>query len=462
MRTPKLLLAVGLVLAVLLLLIFSRPRRAQRSAPISTHARSTNAPTASASPPAQRSDRWRRTDRPTSPQAAEEIVHQKLEKFAQSRRSLAQKLAGKDSAALSPEVEAFFSAVQSGDWHRIESTFAVINGGDTSAGHADQRTSEVSKMWPAIIDAFGAAEQAHLWPAQALLDYGHSIVDSLRPGMVYVGGTDSSRWVPALVNDTEEGDQHIVITQNGLADTTYLNYVALQFGSRMNTLTEEEQKQAFASYMADARQRLDHDQNFPDEPKQIRPGENVKLLDGKIDAGGQTAIMDINERLLNKILQRNPDLTFAIGESFPLKGTYTDAVPLGPLMELRANATENFTPERASESLDYWRQAADLVLNDPEASASQDTTRSYSHDATAAANLLAAHGFTAEAESAYLVARQLWPGSPDVAADLSELYQRTGRTAEARQLLEDFTRQFPDQRKSLKDLWGITVGDPAP
>jgi hypothetical protein len=462
MRTPKLLLAAGFVLAVLLLLMFSRPRQAQPLAPIRALAGPSNIPIASASSRDNRSDRWRRTDRPTTPQPAEQIVHQKLEKFAQSRRGLAQKLADKDSAPLPPEVEAFFAAVESGDWQRIESAFAAVNGGATSGATPDQRSPAVNKMWPAILDAFGAAEQVHLWPAQSLLDYGHSIVDSLRPGMIYVGGTDSSRWVPALLNDTEESDPHIVITQNALADKTYLNYVALQFGGRMNTLSEEEQKQAFDSYKADARQRLEHDQNFPDEPKQIRPGENIRLVDGKLDVSGQTATMDINERLLNKILERNPDLTFAIGESYPLKGTYADAVPLGPLMELRADATENFTPERASESLDYWRQAADLVLNDPEASASQDTTRSYSHDATAAANLLAAHGFTAEAESAYLVARQLWPGSPDVAADLSELYQRTGRTGESRQLLEDFTRQFPDQRKSLKDFWGITAGEPAP
>ena len=167
---------------------------------------------------------------------------------------------------------------------------------------------------------------------------------------------------------------------------------------------------------------------------------------------------------MNKLLAQNPDVSFAIGESFPLKGTYADAVPLGPLMELRANANESFTQERAHESLEYWRQAADFVLNDPEAARSQDAVavKSYSHDATAAANLLAAHGFNTEAESAYAVARQLWPGSPDVAANLSELYRRTGRNAEARQLLEDFTRQFPDQRKTLQELWGISVAGAEP
>jgi hypothetical protein len=409
-----------------------------------------------------RPDRWKRVTRPTTAQPAEQIVHEKVEKFAQSRRRLAQKLAGKESEALPPEVEAFFAAVESGDWKRIESTFAVVNGGATSGATPDKRSPEVNKMWPAILDAFGAAEQAHLWPAQALLDYGHSILDSLKPGMVYVGGTDSSRWVPALLNDTEEGDQHIVITQNALADKSYLQYIALQFGGRMNTLSDQDFQVAFDSYTADARLRLEHDESLPDEPKQIRPGENVKLIEGKLDVGGQTAVMDINERLLNEILERNPDLSFAVSESYPLKGTYADAVPLGPLMELRANATEAFTAERATESLEYWRDAAQYILSDPEAISSEDARKSYSHDAGAAANLLQAHSFNGDAESVYEAARQLWPGNVEVAAALSELYQRTGRAAEGRQLLESFTRQFPEQAKWLKEIWGIKPGEPVP
>ena len=53
------------------------------------------------------------------------------------------------------------------------------------------------------------------------------------------------------------------------------------------------------------------------------------------------------------------------------------------------------------------------------------------------------------------VARELWPGSPDVAAGLAELYERTGRTAEREQLLEEFARQYPAEQKMFKDFWGL-------
>jgi hypothetical protein len=110
---------------------------------------------------------------------------------------------------VSADVEQFFSAVQTGNWDEIEAAFQKINGGDSSAGHADRRPAGVEPLWPAIVDAYGAAEQVHEWPAQKLLDYGSAVLSSLRPGMVYVGGTDNGRWVPELLNDTSDGEHHV-------------------------------------------------------------------------------------------------------------------------------------------------------------------------------------------------------------------------------------------------------------
>ena len=53
-------------------------------------------------------------------------------------------------------------------------------------------------MWQAVHETYGVAEVAHDWPAQKLLDYGQAVLDSLRPGMVYVGGTDAGRFIPTL------------------------------------------------------------------------------------------------------------------------------------------------------------------------------------------------------------------------------------------------------------------------
>ena len=393
---------------------------------------------------------------------AQEIVAAKLTQFAQSRRGLVYALAKRHHEQVSSEVERFFDAVESGDWDRIEAAFKVINGADSSAGQSDKRPPGTAHLWPAIIDAYGAAEQVHEWPAQKLLDYGNAILDSLRPGMVYVGGTDSGRWIPELLNETSGGERHIILTQNGLADGTYLDYLRLQYEDHFSTLTAQDSARAFSDYIADAQKRLEHDQQFPDEPKHLRPGENVKmstgplesgLSDGQVQVSGQVAVMAINERLLQILMAQNPSLTFALQESFPLKGTYADAVPLGPLMELRAeNAQTSFNAERAAQSLSYWQSAAQQLFGDAEISGSSEVLKSYSHDTVSAANLLASHQFGAEAEQLYRLAMQLWPENPESVGGLADLLAQSGRQNEARQVLEDYAAQYPNQKKDLEKI----------
>jgi len=312
-----------------------------------------------------------------------------------------------------------------------------------------------------VLDAYGVAEQAHLWPAQQLLDYGHAILDSLKPGMIYVGGTDNGRWVPELLNDTGDGEHHIIVTQNALADNRYLEFISDLYGNGLASLTQEDSQRAFQEYMDDAQKRLQHDQQFPDEPKQVRPGEDIKVVDSKVQVSGQVAVMMINERLLGMLMDKNPDRSFAIQESFPLSGTYPGALPLGPLMELRAaEGQDSFTADRAAQSLDYWRNRAQQILADPEAAGSDAALKSYSHDTVAAANLLASHDFNTEAEQAYRLATQLWPASPEAVGDLAALLAHTGRQDESRQLLDDFNRQHPDELKNLEKTsaaWGVIV-----
>jgi thioredoxin-like negative regulator of GroEL len=171
--------------------------------------------------------------------------------------------------------------------------------------------------------------------------------------------------------------------------------------------------------------------------------------------------MAINDMLLQTLMQKNPGLSFAVQESFPFKDMYPDALPLGPLMELGAgDAQTQFNTERASQSLQYWQSTAQQVLSDPEAANSPDVLKSYSHDAVAAANLLAAHNFNGEAEQAYSLATQLWPGNPESVSGLADVWAGTGRQSEARQLLEDFAQQYPAQQKDLERIsasWRVLV-----
>ena len=382
----------------------------------------------------------------------EEMVAGKVTRFAQDRLRITHAMAERFKVSVAPDVERFFQAVAAGRWEELNADFEALKQRRESGNGED-----LGVLWGPILETLLIAECGHNWPAQKLLDYGEATLGALRPGMVYVGGTDPGRGIPTLLNETSDAERHIVITQNALADGSYLQYVNFLYGDRMATITPEDSQSAFQDYIADAQQRLAHDQQFPDEPKQIRPGEDIRKVDNRVQVSGQVAVMAINEYLLRAIMARNPDLSFALEESFPLKSTYPNAMPLGALMELGVPDVQNsFTRETAAQAVNYWRDTAQQVLSDAEAGADSADRLTYAKMAAAQAALLADHQYSAEAEQAYRLAMQISPASPEAVYGLGQLLATTGRADEARQLVADFERAHPS--KDPASVWKLIFG----
>jgi tetratricopeptide (TPR) repeat protein len=379
----------------------------------------------------------------------EEMVASKVTRFAQDRLRITHAMAERFKVSVAPDVERFFQAVAAGRWEELNADFEALKQRRESGNGED-----LGVLWGPILETLLIAECGHNWPAQKLLDYGEATLGALRPGMVYVGGTDPGRGIPTLLNETSDAERHIVITQNALADGSYLQYVNFLYGDRMATITPEESQSAFQDYITDAQQRLAHDQQFPDEPKQLRPGEDIRMVDNRVQVSGQVAVMAINEYLLRAIMAKNPDFSFALEESFPLRSTYPNAMPLGALMELGVPDVQNsFTRETAVQALNYWRDTAQQVLSDVEAGADSADRLTYAKMAAAQAALLADHQYSAEAEQAYRLAVQISPASPEAVYGLGQLLATTGRAEEARQFVADFERAHPS--KDPAPVWKL-------
>jgi hypothetical protein len=395
-------------------------------------------------------------------QTAEEIVASKVNQFARDRLQITRGMAKRHKVELPDEVDQFFNAVAAGRWQELNAlyhTLEKIRDGDDKLG----------SVWPPIMETLLVAECVNSWPAQKLLDYGQATLGSLSPGMIYVGGTDPGRGIPTLLNETSGGERHVVLTQNGLADATYLDYVRFLYGDQLTLPIEADSRQAFDSYLADAQRRFQHDQQFPDEPKQVRPGESIQPIPGavtdnsgnpQIEVSGNVAVMSINERIFQGILDKNPGMSFAVEESYPFLSTYGSAAPLGPLMELQSpNAQNGLTLDTAGDALDYWRVASEQLQTDAEAPEGSEVRRSYSHMAVAQANLLASHNYPAEAEATYRIAMELEPSSTEAVYGLSALLGQSGRLDEAQLLVNDFARSHPDQAPPQSTF---TIGSQAP
>ncbi len=433
-RWPWLILAVVLVVAIAIFI--PRPERQ------SPAAASTNAPT-SLWKVTTSSSRYSRAVPPRwhAPPGltAEEVVTNKLNQFVRNRRELLHKMAEQFKAPVPAEYQRFFDVLDAGDWNQVTNLFEALNNSRDIAPEA-RRT-----FWPLLMETYGVADIVHQWPAQQLLDYGQAVLGSLRPDMVYVGGTDPGRFIPTLLNETSEGDRHMVLTQNALADASYLQYLQFLYGDRLSVVAAGDSQKAFMDYTADAQKRLLHDQQFPNEPKQIRPGEDIRNTDGRVQVSGQLAVMAINENLFRMLMERNPNLSFAIEESFPFKSTYADASVLGPIMELGVKDGQNaLTPERAAESVDYWR-AMSLQLSS--GGAADDLTlarQAYAKMAAGQARLLLDRNYAAQAEEDLRIANQICPWSPEVIFSYVQLLTQQGRFADATAVAENAVKAAPD------------------
>ncbi|MDB6122267.1 MAG: hypothetical protein JWQ71_1260 [Pedosphaera sp.] len=389
---------------------------------------------------------------PVEKQTAEEQVAARLTAFNKNRRETARRYADKLRIAVPTDLEKFFDAADRGNWEEIDRLYKELQKKRIDPNYPDAEA--LQKLFPTAQETWGAHGSAHSWPAQDLLDYGRDVLGSLKPDMVYLGGTDPGRFIPTFLNETSGGEPHIVLTQNALADGIYLDYVNFLYGDRMQTVGAEDSQMAFKQYLEDAAKRFAHDQQFPDEPKQMRPGENYKNEEGRVQVSGQPAVMSINELLLQKLQEKNPGLSFGMEESFSLPSTYKGAVPLGPLMELGAeNATAPLTSSMADSSLNYWRDRVSQLTSAPEFDASQESGRAYAHMITAQGNLFSSQNFSTEAEQAYRLAQQL-TGKYDLepTGKLYDLLMRNGRAADATTVLTQFQQTYPDKADAIQKL----------
>lgn len=326
---------------------------------------------------------------------------------------------------------------------------------------AAQGTVPPNALRQVLTETLGVAEVAHKWPAQALLDYGKRILDSLQPGTVYVGGTDPGRFIPTLLHETTEGGPRIVLTQNQLADQTYLEYVAFLYGDRLSNLTREESQRAFTTYLEDAMRRARHDRLLPNEPRQVEPNEEIAFVADRLQVSGAGAVLKINGLLLQTLMAKNPDARFALEESFAIPSLYAGAVPSGPLLALKAMPEGTvMSAEAAQQALCYWEAEAVRLAADPGWSESADVRGAHGKLALGQANLLARQHYLAQAEELYPVARQLAPDALEPVEQAAVFLSRQGRQAEALQLGDAFLETHPDQQTGALQVRQRLLGQP--
>src|SRR5882724_4727660 len=284
-----------------------------------------------------------------------------LARFATAKQTQVREYAQALTNKVPSIVWSLFDAVRVDDWQTATNLAARID--QASGRFPDSGTNEAfspalrTLIWPPISEMIGSHEQFHNWDNTLLRRFGNEIIDSIPRGSIYFGGTDPGRFVISVLSESHrDGKPFFTLTQNQLADQTYLAYLRKMYGGRIYIPTDDDSQTAFQDYLADAQARLKNGK--------LKPGEDVRIVDNRVQVSGQVAVMAINGLLVKIILNKNPSREFYIEESFPLEWMYPQLSIHGLIFQLHAKPIVGLNMEMVRTDQAYWKKLTGELVGD--------------------------------------------------------------------------------------------------
>ena len=256
----------------------------------------------------------------------------RLQTFSAMKEKQSEQLAAAGGEQISPEFKGFFDAAMRGDGQYVTNKFEYYRQNHpqyshTNASDASLRTS----YWGPVLEICLAYNAVVAGEPEYMRQFGEGIIQSIPAGSIYFGGTDPGRGlVTAFCRSQPEADPFFTLTQNALADPSYLDYLRRMYGGRIYVPTAEDSQMTFENFYKDIQKRL--------AANQLKPGEQVTNDEGRIQIAGQVVVMEINAELAKIIIDRNPGREFYLEESFPLDWMYPYLEPHGLILKINRAA----------------------------------------------------------------------------------------------------------------------------
>jgi tetratricopeptide (TPR) repeat protein len=117
----------------------------------------------------------------------------------------------------------------------------------------------------------------------------------------------------------------------------------------------EDSQACFQQYTEDVAQRR--------QLNQLKPGEVVNVdPSGRVQVSGQVAVMMINGLLCKVIFDHNPTNEFYVEESFPLDWMYPYETPSGIIMKINRNPVMSLSPDVYKKDHEFWTKYSDRLI----------------------------------------------------------------------------------------------------
>lgn len=263
---------------------------------------------------------------------------------------------------------------------------------------------------------------------------------AMEPDAIFFGGTDPGRFVPTyMIYSADVRPDVFLITQNALADNTYMNVMRDLYGEQIWIPAQSDTNDSFREYMTKV------------QTGEIDAGAELSTEGGKVSVSGVQGVMHINAILSRKIFDRNKHKhAFYVEESYPIPWMNPYLTPHGLIMKLNAEPTP-VTPDLIRKDFEFWRWYIARLKRQPGFAEDVIAQKTFSKLRSAIAGLYAARGFPRQAEEAFRQALDLYPLSPEAAMRMALVYIQTQRVYDAQVIAERLLASDPGN-KTIQDF----------
>ena len=224
----------------------------------------------------------------------------------------------------------------------------------------------------------------------------------MEPFSIFFGGTDPGRFVPTyMIYSALFRPDVYLITQNALADDTYMSVERDLYGDEIWIPAKEDSAEAFNIYVDEVQRGV------------RQANGDLKIENGRVQVTGALGVMEING-ILTKMMHDHDRLrhAFYVEESYVIPWMYPYLSAHGLIMKLNAEKTP-YDVSRTAKDMDFWDWYTRRLLDDPMYRRDFAGQKSFSKLRAAIAGLYQRQGRYREAAQAFREAVALYPASPE-------------------------------------------------
>ncbi|MBU1693762.1 MAG: DUF2723 domain-containing protein [Verrucomicrobia bacterium] len=245
---------------------------------------------------------------------------------------------------------------------------------------------------------------------------------------IFFGGTDPGRFVPTyMIYSAKCRSDVYLITQNALADNTYMNVMRDLYGDTIWIPSQQDSNLAFQKYVEDV------------QAGRVPAGADVKVENGRVSVQGVGGVMMINGILAQMIFEENKHRhEFYVEESYVIPWMYPYLTPHGLIMKINAEPLNALPADIVKNDHDFWGWYTARLMGNPKFDRDIVARKTFSKLRSAIAGLYAFRRQFDEAEYAFRQSIDLYDLSPEANYRLADILMQQRRFSEARELIEKF------------------------